>query len=99
MLGQYTANRGHVRLKSPGPHQVPEILFNYMMTKGDHLEMRAAVRHTREIIAQSTFDKFRADGRPPSPKSVPPMRSALSSETATKAPITGPAQAAWARVK
>jgi choline dehydrogenase len=50
---------GHVKLRSNDPATPPEILFNYMMTDGDRAEMRAAVRLTREILAQRAFDPFR----------------------------------------
>ncbi len=54
-------SRGHVKLRSADPSDPPEILFNYMMTEGDREEMRAAVRLTREILAQPAFDAFRGD--------------------------------------
>jgi choline dehydrogenase len=60
-------SRGYVRLKSADPKQAPEILFNYMMTEGDRVEMRAAVRLTREILGQSAFDTLRGDELAPGP--------------------------------
>ncbi|HEX4599158.1 MAG TPA: choline dehydrogenase [Burkholderiaceae bacterium] len=50
---------GTVRLRSADPHQHPAIQFNYLQTEGDRSEMRAAVRLTREILAQRAFDPFR----------------------------------------
>ncbi len=50
---------GCVRLRSADPREAPSILFNYMATEGDRQEMRAAVRLTREVFAQSAFDPYR----------------------------------------
>ena len=52
-------SRGELTLKSANPLEPPRILFNYMGTEQDRKEMRAAVRLTREIFAQSAFDRFR----------------------------------------
>lgn len=52
-------SRGHVRLRSSDPRAAPRILFNYMATEQDRSEMRAAVRLTRELFAQSAFARFR----------------------------------------
>ena len=52
---------GHVKLRSADPARPPEILFNYMMTESDREEMRAGVRLTREIFAQSAFDQLRGE--------------------------------------
>ena len=52
-------SRGHVKLSSANPLEAPEILFNYMSTEGDRVEMRAAVRLTREIFSQAAFDPYR----------------------------------------
>jgi choline dehydrogenase len=52
---------GSVRLKSADPREHPAIGFNYMQTEADRTEMRAAVRLTREILAQKAFDPFRGD--------------------------------------
>ena len=52
-------SRGHVRLASPDPTAKPRILFNYMSHADDWAEMRACVRLTREIFAQSAFDRWR----------------------------------------
>ncbi|MBV8472552.1 MAG: choline dehydrogenase [Hyphomicrobiales bacterium] len=52
-------SRGSVRLKSRDPRQPPLIRFNYMSHPDDWVEMRACVRLTREIFAQSAFDLYR----------------------------------------
>lgn len=52
-------SRGEVTLQSADPKVAPRIVFNYMSTERDRREMRAAVRLTREIIAQSPFDRYR----------------------------------------
>ncbi len=52
-------SRGWVRLRSPDPRDPPRIKFNYMSHVDDWLEMRACVRLTREIFAQSAFDPYR----------------------------------------
>jgi choline dehydrogenase len=52
-------SRGELTLKSANPLEPPRIIFNYMGTEQDRKEMRAAVRLTREIFAQSAFDRFR----------------------------------------
>ena len=54
-------SRGHVKLRSSDPRQHPSILFNYMSTEQDRKEMRAAVRLTREVMAQDAFKPFRGD--------------------------------------
>ena len=60
-------SRGHVKLRSKDPRQHPEILFNYMQTEADRLEMRAAIRLTREIFAQKAFDPYRGAELSPGP--------------------------------
>ena len=50
---------GTVQLRSSDPRQQPAIQFNYLQTEGDRTEMRAAVRLTREILAQRAFEPFR----------------------------------------
>ncbi len=53
-------SRGSVRLKSPDPAEPPRIRFNYMSHPDDWAEMRACVRLTREIFAQTAFDPYRS---------------------------------------
>jgi len=50
---------GWVRLRSAEPADKPRISFNYMSREEDWIEMRACVRLTREIFAQSAFDRYR----------------------------------------
>ena len=52
-------SRGWVRLASADPAAKPRILFNYMSHPDDWEEMRACVRLTREIFAQSAFNRYR----------------------------------------
>ena len=54
-------SRGYVKLKSSSPLDHPEIQFNYMGTEQDRKEMRAAVRLTREVMAQDAFKPFRGE--------------------------------------
>ena len=53
-------SRGWVRLASKEPLEQPRILFNYLSHADDMEEMRACVRLTREIFAQTAFDPYRA---------------------------------------
>jgi choline dehydrogenase len=52
-------SRGSVRLRSSDPADPPRIQFNYMSHPEDWIEMRACVRLTREIFAQTAFDPYR----------------------------------------
>ena len=52
-------SRGRVRLTAPDPAAPPSILFNYMSTDEDWRDFRAAIRLTREIMAQPAFDPYR----------------------------------------
>ena len=52
-------SRGSVTLRSADPHDKPRILFNYMSHPDDWDEMRACVRHTREIFQQPAFAPWR----------------------------------------
>ncbi|HEQ1856538.1 TPA: choline dehydrogenase [Providencia alcalifaciens] len=54
-------SRGRVQIKSRDPHQHPSILFNYMSCKQDWEEFRAAIRITREIMAQPALDPYRGE--------------------------------------
>ena len=54
-------SRGRIALRSADPHARPSILFNYMSHPDDWVEMRAAVRLTREIFAQPAFDRYRGE--------------------------------------
>ena len=50
---------GYLRLRSTDPTVHPEIQPFYLATEQDRREMRDAVILTREIFAQSAFDRFR----------------------------------------
>jgi choline dehydrogenase len=50
---------GTIRLRSADPSIHPEIQPNYLATEQDRLEMRDAVKLTREIFAQTAFDPYR----------------------------------------
>ena len=54
-------SRGNIKLKSANPAEHPVIDFNYMSTESDKEELRAAVRLSRDIFAQSAFDAYRQD--------------------------------------
>ena len=45
-------SRGRIWLDSNDPTSAPKILFNYMSTEIDRLEMREAIRLTREVLNQ-----------------------------------------------
>ncbi|WAR11618.1 CHDH-like protein, partial [Mya arenaria] len=54
-------SRGHLTLKSANPREHPKLVANYMSHEDDWKEFRAAVRLSREIIAQKAFDEFRGE--------------------------------------
>lgn len=60
-------SRGRIKLRSNDPREHPSILFNYMSTDQDRKDMRAAIRLTRDIMAQPAFDTFRGDELAPGP--------------------------------
>ena len=60
-------SRGRVKIKSANANNAPSILFNYMSTQQDRKEMRAAIRLTREVFAQTAFDRFRGEELSPGP--------------------------------
>lgn len=53
---QRSLSRGWVRLRSSDPDDPPRILFNMMSEEQDWVEMRAALRLAREVIAQPAMD-------------------------------------------
>jgi choline dehydrogenase len=61
-------SRGQVTLRSDNPRDYPSIQFNYMSTEQDRKEMRAAVRLTREIMAQDAFKPYRGEELAPGPQ-------------------------------
>ncbi len=60
-------SRGQLKLRSDDPRAHPSIQFNYMSSEQDRKEMRAAVRLTREIMAQDAFKPFRGEELAPGP--------------------------------
>ena len=54
-----TQSRGWVRLATPRVEDHPKIFFNYMSHPEDWEEMRACLRLTRELFAQTAFDRYR----------------------------------------
>lgn len=52
-------SRGYISLKSANPRDHPILQPNYMKDPRDMEDMRACVKLTREIFAQSAFDPFR----------------------------------------
>jgi choline dehydrogenase len=54
-----SASRGWVRLASADPSDKPKVFFNYMSQPEDWVQMRACLRLTREIFAQSAFAPYR----------------------------------------
>ena len=48
-------SRGRIWLNPIDPRSAPKLLFNYMSTETDRLEMREAIRLTREVLSQSAF--------------------------------------------
>jgi choline dehydrogenase len=60
-------SRGSVRLASASPLDKPKIRFNYMSHPDDWIEMRACVRHTREIFSQPAFERWRGREIQPGP--------------------------------
>ncbi|GAB3684801.1 choline dehydrogenase [Salinisphaera aquimarina] len=52
-------SRGRLTLADADPKSAPHFAFNYMGTERDRFEMREGIRHTREIIAQAPFDRYR----------------------------------------
>ncbi|KIC14344.1 choline dehydrogenase [Leisingera sp. ANG-Vp] len=52
-------SRGSVTLRNSDPFSKPKVVFNYMAKAQDWVEMRTAVRLTREVIEQPAMDAFR----------------------------------------
>ena len=52
-------SRGWVKTVSPDPLKSPKVHFNYMSHPDDWVEMKAAIRLTRDIFSQPAFDAFR----------------------------------------
>ena len=60
-------SRGWVRLGSSDAREPPKILANYLSQEEDFIQLRAGIRHIREIHAQPAFDPFRGPERRPGP--------------------------------
>jgi len=58
MTLQRAKSRGEIRLKSLDPGAAPSLRFNYLAEPQDLADFRAAVRLTREIIAQPAMADF-----------------------------------------
>ncbi|MDR6291248.1 choline dehydrogenase [Inquilinus ginsengisoli] len=58
-------SRGWVELRSSDPRAKPILQPNYLTTEDDRADMRACVRLTREIFAQSGFDPYRGSEMAP----------------------------------
>ena len=56
-----------MKLRSRDPREHPILDPNYLATEDDRLDMREAIKLTREIFAQSAFDPFRAEELQPGP--------------------------------
>lgn len=54
-------SRGYLKLRSANPREHPIIEPNYLSTPEDVVDIRAAVRLTREIFEQQVFDELRGD--------------------------------------
>lgn len=52
-------SRGWVELASADPRTAPSIQFNYLQHPDDIAGFRAAVLHSREVIAQQAMDEYR----------------------------------------
>lgn len=52
-------SRGYVGLKTTNPTLKPKIVFNYLSTENDIVEMRECIRLAREIFEQDAFDPYR----------------------------------------
>ena len=61
-------SRGHVRIRSRDPRDVPSIVFNYLTTESDRQDMRDAVRISREIAAQRPLGPYRGEELGPGPE-------------------------------
>ncbi|RLN02672.1 hypothetical protein BBJ28_00015451 [Nothophytophthora sp. Chile5] len=56
------SHNGFVKLRSANPREHPIIDPNYMAEEESRVDMRTAVKLTREIFAQKAFEEFRGDG-------------------------------------
>ena len=58
-------SRGHVRIASADPKDAPVITPNYLSTEGDRAVAVAAIRQSRQIMAQSPMAKYRPEEMKP----------------------------------
>jgi choline dehydrogenase len=58
-------SRGYLKLRSANPREHPILEPNYLSTHEDVVDIRAAVRLTREIFEQQVFDEYRSDAISP----------------------------------
>ncbi|KAF1333693.1 Choline dehydrogenase, partial [Globisporangium splendens] len=58
-------SRGWLKLRSANPRDHPIIEPNYLDTEEDKIDLRNAVRLTREIFEQKVFDEYRGDAVSP----------------------------------
>jgi choline dehydrogenase len=58
---------GRVTIRSADPAAAPSILFNYLADPQDRADLRAAVRLTREILAQPALTPYRGEELNPGP--------------------------------
>ncbi len=54
-------SRGRVRIRSANPSVAPSILFNYLTAPEDIEDWRAAIRLTRELLAQEALAPYRGE--------------------------------------
>ena len=67
---QRSRSRGWVRLRSADPDDPPRVLFNIMSHPQDWVEMRAALRLAREVLAQPAMDFCRGQEWAPGPQAT-----------------------------
>jgi choline dehydrogenase len=88
-------SRGWMRLASAKPFDKLKVFFNYMSEPDDWVQMRACLRLTREIFAQSAFDPYRGrEIQPGAGVQTDAQKTSLSVDT-WRVPITPRARAGW----
>ena len=60
--------RGHVKITSKQASDYPDIFFNYLSTEQERREWVEAIKCSRNIIAQKSFDDLRGEELSPGPK-------------------------------
>lgn len=56
---QRPESRGRISLGSPDPRDRPRILFNYLQTERDRVELRDGVRLLRDVFNTRVYDRYR----------------------------------------